>query len=124
MRLNAVRPSGRTPQSSPSRYADLTGGSARASAMAVYLEVQSRPVRVNRRTSPLSRRAAHTVAIQLEFIQPLRAVRSLFDEGGQLGRYEAGRRAACAPSAMTGEGHQVWVAERCSSLKWPSGSRS
>lgn len=44
IRLNAVLPSERTPYSSPSRYAVAAGSSAKASAMAGYFVVQSRPV--------------------------------------------------------------------------------
>jgi hypothetical protein len=60
--------------------------------MAGYLDVQSRPVRVSRRTSPPFEATGHAVAIELNLVQPRRAVRSLFDEHRQPGRNEAGRR--------------------------------
>jgi hypothetical protein len=44
---NDVTPSGRTQQSSPSIYAVVTGSFARAAAVARYLTVQSKPVRVS-----------------------------------------------------------------------------
>ena len=45
------------PDSSPSRYACLTGSFDSAAAMGRYLWLQSRPVRVKSRTSPESTRA-------------------------------------------------------------------
>jgi len=55
--LNEVFPSGRTPQSSPSRYACLAGTADTAAAITGYLCVQSRPVRDSNWALPRSRRA-------------------------------------------------------------------
>src|SRR5580704_2839233 len=55
--LNEVTPSGRIPHSSPSSYAFPTGRFFSAAAIGRYFRVQSRPVRVNNRTSLSSIRA-------------------------------------------------------------------
>ena len=55
--LNEVVPSGRTPHSSPSKYACDAGMDLNASAIFGYLFVQLSPVRVSSRTSPPSSRA-------------------------------------------------------------------
>jgi hypothetical protein len=48
--------------------------------MAGYLLVQSRSVRVGSRARPLFDAGVHPVAIELDFVQPFRAVRRLAHE--------------------------------------------
>ena len=68
---------------SPSRIAARTGRAATAFAIAGKRVVQSSPLRVFSCALPFLRKAMQPVAVPLDLVQPLRALRHRVDQGGE-----------------------------------------
>jgi hypothetical protein len=86
---------GETRQSGLIDAAELAMFASPATALR-YFSDQSSPVRVSSCTRPLSKRAAMAKAVQLDFVQPLRARRRLLDRLRKLRRNEPRKRDASA----------------------------